>query len=108
MHYILDGHETKQCDDLIAWAKWFEKAERHVADNDIAGVRISTVFLDLDHQFWKGPPLLFETMVFGGPNNQDCIRYSTWDEAEKGHSEIVEREKNLTSHSSGHQKDGAA
>uniref|UniRef100_A0A6M3LRW0 Uncharacterized protein n=1 Tax=viral metagenome TaxID=1070528 RepID=A0A6M3LRW0_9ZZZZ len=96
MHYILDGHKTKQCDDLLIWAKWFEKAERHVADDTIDGVRISTVFLGLDHQYGQGPPLLFETMVFGGPNDQDQLRYSSWDEAEKGHAEILEREKNLT------------
>ena len=96
MHYILDGHKTKQCDDLLTWAKWFEKAERHVADDTIDGVRISTVFLGLDHQYGQGPPLLFETMVFGGPNDQDQLRYSSWDEAEKRHAEILEREKNLT------------
>jgi hypothetical protein len=30
-------------------------------------------------------------MVFGGPLDQEQIRYCTWDEAEKGHREMVER-----------------
>lgn len=93
MYYILDGHETKQCDDILTWGKWFSKAKRHVGDKRIGKVRVSTVFLGIDHSFDEGHPLLFETMVFGGINNQDCTRYSTWDEAKKGHVKIVKREK---------------
>lgn len=52
---------------------------------------VSTVFLGLDHQYGDGPPLLFETMVFGGPLDHEMNRYSTWNEAEKGHQEMVER-----------------
>jgi hypothetical protein len=48
------------------------------------------VFLGIDHNFFgDGPPILFETMVFGGPMDQDQRRYSTWDEAEFGHAAIV-------------------
>jgi hypothetical protein len=53
-------------------------------------VVVSTVFLGLDHNFsMVGPPLLFETMVFGGPLNGECRRYATWVEAEAGHREVV-------------------
>lgn len=38
-------------------------------------------------------PLLFETMVFGGPFDQEMARYSTWDEAEAGHKKMVKRIK---------------
>src|SRR6266550_2292491 len=63
-HYILDGHQAVPV-DLMTWAHWFEKAERHVANEMIGDVRISTVFLGLDHRYGDdGPPLLFETMVF--------------------------------------------
>ena len=46
------------------------------------------------------PPLLFETMVFDGPkgrNEIDMQRYSTWDEAERGHIEMVKRVANSRS-----------
>jgi len=56
-----------------------------VAHTTIGQVLISTVFLGLDHQWGDGPPLLFETMVFGGAYHHECERYSTWDEAEAGH-----------------------
>ena len=83
-HYILDGHKPVLV-DLMTWAHWFEKADRHVAQKIQGDVRVSTVFLGLDHQWGEGPPILFETMIFGGKHDQYQKRYSTWNEAEQGH-----------------------
>ena len=91
--YILDGHNVVVCDDLIKWAEWFEVADRTVARTKIGVVKISTVFLGLDHQFSGGKPLLFETLVFGGELDGEMDRYSTWDEALNGHEKMVERVK---------------
>ena len=92
--YILDGKRAVECDDLMTWAKWYENHEnRRVADETIDGVRVSTVFLSLDHSFGGGPPMLFETMVFGGPRDQEQYRCTTWDEAEAMHKAIVARVK---------------
>ena len=55
----------------------------------IGEVSVSTVFL------W-GHPLLFETMVFGGKLDQEQKRYSTWEEAERGHAAMVERVKSCS------------
>lgn len=89
--YKLDGHKVVPCDDLIEWAKWYGKADRKVAGDKVGDVSVSTVFLGLDHNFTDfGDPILFETMVFGGAHDQYCERYSTWDEAEKGHRKMVE------------------
>jgi hypothetical protein len=53
-------------------------------------VRISTVFLAIDHNYSDtGPPLLFETMIFGGTFDQTCWRYATWQEAVEGHKKAV-------------------
>jgi hypothetical protein len=53
-------------------------------------VRISTVFLGLDQNFLtSGPPILFETMVFGGPYNGLTRRYPTWSRSVRGHRKIV-------------------
>ena len=52
-------------------------------------MRVSTVFLGLDHQHFDGPPLLFETMVFVGEHGDEMERYSTWDEAVAGHDAMV-------------------
>lgn len=37
----------------------------------------------------KGPPILFETMIFGGKHDQDMWRYRTWAETEEGHEVTV-------------------
>lgn len=90
-HYILNGHEPVAV-DLMTWARWLDKArvERTVNKTDIGhGLKISTVFLGLNHRFGDGPPLLFETLVFGGPLDGEQERYATWDEAEAGHARMV-------------------
>ena len=91
--YILVRKKAVPCDDLLTWAKAFEDREaRKVARTELGdGVYVSTVFLGLDHSFGQGPPLLFETMVFGGQHDQDMDRYTTWEQAEAGHRATVER-----------------
>ncbi len=87
-NYILDGNKPIPCNDLIQWGEWFGKADRNVGYDVRNDIQVSTVFLGLDHSFGHGPPLLFETMVFGGEHAQEMARYSTWEEAEKGHKEM--------------------
>jgi hypothetical protein len=90
-HYILRGHEVVTTDSLAAWGRMFDDSDHRIVGFDmVEDVRVSTVFLGLDHNFGGGPPLLFETMVFGGEYDQQCDRYSTWDEAEAGHRAVVE------------------
>lgn len=93
--YILIGQSAVPCEDLATWAQWFEdnRRDRHVADEKVGDVRVSTVFLGLDHSYGTGPPHIFETMVFGGELNGEMERYSTWDEAEAGHKAMLERVK---------------
>jgi hypothetical protein len=82
--------------DLFAWARWFERGDevRRVAETVVGNARVSTVFLGLDHNFSRsGPPLLFETMVFGGDHDEYCDRYATRAEAEAGHAAAVEMVK---------------
>lgn len=93
-HWMLDGHTPIATADPMEWAKWFEKAgdKRIVCQTQISvGVKVSTVFLGVDHNFLQqGPPILFETMVFSvGLNEEDTYRYTTWDEALAGHMAVV-------------------
>lgn len=89
--YILKDKKVVACHDLLEWAKWFETADRHVADENVGKYRISTVFLGIDHNFLGGEPILFETMVFSDDEDGDEERYSTWEEAEKGHKKMVKK-----------------
>ena len=74
-----------------------ETANRTVAKDTMGGCVISTVFIGLDHNFGEGLPLLFETMIFGEPDDFSSdfdgatLRYSSWVEAEEGHRIMIER-----------------
>jgi hypothetical protein len=92
--YILEGHEPKVCPDPVAWARWFQEADRRVALHLVAGYEISTVFLGLDQAFGLSPrPILFETKVFAlGQRSLGEVatrRYATWDQAELGHAALL-------------------
>ena len=62
-----------------------------VAFDQLDHCAISTVWLGLNHNFYDGPPLIFESMVFGGASDGDMRRYATEDEALAGHRRAVER-----------------
>lgn len=89
--------------DTLKWARWFGKADRTVRKDTanitldgkpLGQIEVSTVFLGLDHNFFdNGAPVLFETMVFGGPLDQEMERCSTWEGAEKMHEKMMERVK---------------
>jgi len=89
-HYILEGKTTKQV-DLMTWAKWLEKADRKVARETIGKSEVSTVFLGLDHAFGNEPPMLFETLVFGGNLADEMTRCTTYEEAEAMHKAMCDR-----------------
>jgi len=84
-----------------AYAQWITKDLAHgsrtvrldVLRSGDELVRVSTVFLmGINHCGLKGSdPLLFEIMVFGGIRDQDQWHYSTWEQAEAGHEEVLEQ-----------------
>lgn len=93
-YYILDGH-TPVLVDSVTWSTWFNtRPDRYVAQSEVEGRLVSTVFLGTNYRYPRGgPPLVFETMVFESPDTlQDiyCKRCSTWEEAEAQHIRAVE------------------
>jgi hypothetical protein len=98
-YYILnDDHTTTPC-EMMVWAKWLsEDRKRVIVKQDIIGeVKVSTVFLGLNHAYLgQGAPLIFETMIFGGPEDGYQDRCTTWQQAEKMHEtalKLLEKEK---------------
>lgn len=97
----LVGHDVVPVDDAHEWALWFEAASRmpgpagratmlHVGDDDVGGLRVSTVFLGIDHAWGEGAePRWFETMIFGGKLEGMTQRYATWDQAAAGHAFVL-------------------
>ena len=95
MRYALLDPHTKQLrftDDVREWGRAFEDMDARIVDRMQVSdeALVSTVFLGLDHGF-GGTPLWFETMVFGGPLDQETERYTTYEAAETGHRLMVER-----------------
>jgi hypothetical protein len=93
-YYILEGQITRKV-SFLEWAQWCEQSgmERSLAQDEISeDVKVSTVFLGLDHSLLKDghEPLIFETMVFGGKADGRLQRYSTYSQALAGHNEVVE------------------
>lgn len=88
MYYVLDGKTSVPVAHVLEWARMFEQSSsRIVAKDDLpGGIHVSTVFLGIDHRYGcGGPPILFETMIFGGKHDQYQERYCTWEDAESGH-----------------------
>lgn len=96
--YILVNGEPKVEPNVLRWAEWMEVTDerRIMARTQVERVpgeeitTVSTVFLGIDHNFGEeGPPLLFETLIFGGPHAGDMWRYATKADALVGHEKAV-------------------
>jgi hypothetical protein len=86
-YYDRQGNELDRAGMVGAFGSIEDRrVDRTQVDADVS---VSTVHLVLDHSFGDGPPLIFETMVFGGDHDQDCWRYSTEEQARAGHAAAV-------------------
>lgn len=94
--WILDeNHQPIPVGNSLEWVLFNDDlSKRRVAETDVTPeVRVSTVFLGLDHNYkGTGAPILFETMVFGNIEDGQSDyqrRYETREEAEIGHEATV-------------------
>ncbi len=95
-YYLLDEKgEPVAESDIHKWAQWFEKANsvRVLEQTHVKESMVSTVFLGLDHNYsGSGHPILWETMVFGGPMEGDQDRCGgSREQAEAMHKKMVDR-----------------
>ncbi|EOV8094091.1 hypothetical protein ACOKWN_003863 [Vibrio parahaemolyticus] len=82
---------------LEEWA-FGDRPTKPIQQEDVFGTWVSTIFLGLDHGFNWYPdvvtvyrPVLFETCLFGGLDYSDVVRrYECYDDAIKGHREVVD------------------
>jgi hypothetical protein len=99
-HYTLVDREPVKLETLKAWVEEVARRDRTAAETgvdpwrvglaEIGEVEISTVFLGLDqNHLRRGPPVLFETIIFGGRLDYSRSRCATWAEAEAMHAEAV-------------------
>lgn len=87
-YYDYQGREIT----MREWAVLIEEKRAHpdgywrVGHRERGDVIVSTVWIGIDLGFHiGGPPIIYETMVFGGEYDQDTVRYATRYEAQVGH-----------------------
>jgi len=111
--YILIGKTPVAIpdDQFLTWSMWFGISHRNMARTHLEPqkplrkgnarmlkiinhrraqrVSVCTSFLGLDHNFFGGKPLTFETWISGGKRDGDLIRYHTYDEAIMNHNRLI-------------------
>jgi hypothetical protein len=75
--------------DQARWLREWEGDNKRVAQTSVDEANVSTVYLGLNHRFGDGPPLIFETMIFGGEHSESQWRYSSEEAAVAGHERVV-------------------
>ena len=97
IYYKLDENKNVLPSSLEEWSKFikgeYPSNHMHVANENINGKCISTIFLGICHNFNPNSniSIVFETMVFDEGNHSIYQnRYSTWKKAEDGHKEAVD------------------
>jgi len=96
-YFILKGKKVVPA-SMFEWAEWLGTHLKETILKQTTlknGKWVSTVFLGLNHNLLRrGKPLFFETMVFpkeGNWEELDMERYSTYEEAEKGHERMIKK-----------------
>lgn len=90
-YYIQDenGNPVRCTDQELINKYRADRDSQRIAEDTIGEAWVSTVFLWMDHGFGGGPPILWETMVFGGEHSDYQERYTSRAEALEGHKRIV-------------------
>ena len=101
MGYNHYGRDGKPC-TRDEWGRDHEDREKKIVRvEEVCGATVSTVWLGLNHNWGDGPPLIFETMVFGGALDEEMERYSTEAEAIAGHEVMVKKVRDVAKQKEG-------
>jgi hypothetical protein len=93
--FVLEDKKPVPAQSIEHWQSfYFVEENRLVAWDSIGDANISTVFTGTNSRYWgDGPPLVFETMIFGGVHDNKQWKCCTWEEAEEQHKKVVEMVK---------------
>lgn len=98
-YYILQEGVPFAVPGVEAWGAWISDVANArccvLRLTSFGDIDISTVFLGIDESPDDGPPLVWETKVFGGPLNSESERYATREQACEGHDRMSERVANF-------------
>lgn len=82
--------------DTATWTKLFhDRKYQIIKQTRVEDWVVSTVWLGINHAFGGGPPIIFETLILDDSQGEvDGTRYSTEDQALKGHKRFVQQARN--------------
>ena len=94
---LLEGHFYKLVEKqpvpctFADYASSMKSAEnRLIEQSQVGELTVSTVFTGIDHAFGMGEKQLFETSVFGLPDDiQPQWRFASWNDAVNQHLQLV-------------------
>lgn len=93
--YRLDGKKPVPCTFEEYMSGMKSAASRIVEQTQVGDLLVSTIFTGIDHAFGTGEKQLFETTVFGLPDDlQPRWRFSTWNQALREHRKLALRLEN--------------
>lgn len=91
-YFLLDENNVPKPVTLGKYIEYIKDQpfNKHIGCFEQDGVRVSTVFLSINHAVSSSSePVLFETMIFGGHHDNFQRRYCTYDQAVAGHQHAV-------------------
>ena len=85
LHYKLVDNKPVNC-DFLEYVQFYNTGNSIVKQSDpLPGVKVSTVFMGINLNFFSKEPVCFEMMIFGGKYDQTIRRYKTYEEALDDH-----------------------
>lgn len=77
--------------NVMEYARLHEDPDYYlIGRTDVDQAQVSTVWIGINMNYSNdGPPIIFETMIFGGPLADYTWRYVTEDDARAGHAHAV-------------------
>ena len=94
-YFILRGSDIIEEPEYSVWAEWYETLYdkvRCVAHTELDHCTVTTDFLAMSMGLGEAtPPMIFETRVRGCWLDDAAERYTTLEEARKGHEQWVDR-----------------
>jgi hypothetical protein len=95
--YILTADNQPVAVSVREASKWIEEnpTKKQIGfdileDENGNEISVSTVFLGLDHSWDNKGLILWETMIFGGINDQYQERYNSYEDALEGHQRAID------------------
>lgn len=97
--YLLDKNKQPYPVSLDEANKLYDDLDMKITKQDRINddIRVSTVFLGIDHRFWntEDKPILWETMIFGGEHDGYQERYTSHEDALAGHERALNLVNNI-------------